>query len=92
MRYLDYVIKFEKESGLEIDDDMLPTKKNNFHHKFSVWLVKLLEQSDNSDYAVPPTASPKLPSWNKVYENCTDVDKSDVQHILDVIKKLGNFA
>ena len=50
MRYLDYVIKFEKESGFKIDDNMFPEEKNNFHQKFAVWLVRLLERSDNSQY------------------------------------------
>ena len=55
--------------------------------------------SSNSDYAVTPTASPKLPSFEEVYnamiENVTppyEPFKSVSYLVYETIKKLGNFA
>ena len=49
--------------------------------------------SDNSDYAVPPTALPKLPSLDDVMnESHGWIQEQDVKEIYDIIKKLGNFA
>lgn len=56
---------------------------------------RLLERSDNSDYAVTPTASPKLPSLDDVkYELYKDetIGYTDIELVYETIKKLGNFA
>lgn len=52
-----------------------------------------LERSDNSDYVVKPTASPKFPSLKEVKENmivskCGSIEED----VYNTIKKLGNFA
>jgi hypothetical protein len=57
----------------------------------------ILERSDNSDYAVQPTASPKLPSLEDVNEYInTDgnglVPSDWIERVYNIIKKLGNFA
>ena len=55
---------------------------------------KQFERSDNSDYAVTPTASRKLPSLEDVMEDCYDgcMDEDTVKEVYETIKKLGNFA
>lgn len=52
------------------------------------------ERSDNSDYAVQPTASPKLPSLKEVsdYIGYMPDETMTIQSTYNVIKKLGNFA
>ena len=53
-------------------------------------------KSDNSDYAVSPTAAPKLPSLDDVLKHkkftpdMNWVEKTN--EIYNTIKKLGNFA
>ena len=61
-------------------------------------LIKMLETTHNSDYAVPPSATPKLPSLDNFTEymlfdrngpkRCTE----DHIQAYEIIKKLGNFA
>jgi len=57
----------------------------------------LIERSDNSDYAAPPTAPPKLPSFDEVEEYINTsghglVPNDYIKRFYDVVKKLGNFA
>lgn len=64
------------------------------HHK-NILLQKLT--SDNSDYAVPTTASPKLPSFSifKKHMQKEINEGMEIDHLLSAyhtIKKLGNFA
>ena len=56
-------------------------------------IIQMLERSNNSDYAVQPTASPKLPSFEVVKENmivskCGSIEED----VYNTLKKLGNFA
>ena len=50
--------------------------------------------SHNKDCAVPPSASPKLPSLDDVMEECYDgcMDEDTIIEVYNSIKKLGNFA
>ena len=49
--------------------------------------------SDNSDYAVPPTATPKLPSLDAIYGSVHNKTPYEgVINVCETIKKLGNFA
>ena len=53
----------------------------------------LLERSDNNDYAVQPTATPKLPSFNGEKEiYVRDERYPSWTYVKWLEKKLGNFA
>jgi len=58
----------------------------------------LLNTSDNSDYAVKPTASPKLPSLEDIskslalHEPINEFYRDGVHDCYNIVKKLGNFA
>jgi hypothetical protein len=54
---------------------------------------KQFERSDNSDYAVPPPAPPKLPSFNDViYKMVADKKEICLMTFYESLKKLGNFS
>ena len=58
-------------------------------------LEYLLERSDNSDYAVPPTTTPNLPSFVDVVDYCQKTSNDGNWGVLDfysAVKKLGNFS
>ena len=61
--------------------------------KYIEWLEQKLT-SDKSDYAVTPTASPKLPSLKEVsdYIGYMPDETMTIESTYNVIKKLGNFA
>lgn len=64
------------------DDGMCPMECGHF-----------AERSDNSDYAVPPTASPKLPSLEELKSYMHRNKYSpNIVGTYEAIKKLGNFA
>jgi len=57
------------------------------------WVPSSLLTSHNvCDYAVTPTASPKLPSVEEVMKFNSSLNIDDVQETLHAIYRLGNFA
>jgi len=81
-------------------DGVHPSHRAGVYDQFDTKL-KQLERSDNSDYAVTPTASPKLPSYdslirhlNKKYDD-EPIANWNYKTMYDEIEnylKLGNFA
>jgi hypothetical protein len=66
---------------------------NNCKYGCKVAFVEELKPTHNSDYAVSPSATPKLPSFLSVCCYITENDMAtSFESFYSAIKKLGNFA
>ena len=83
---------------MEIDKYELARKyyseDNNSLCDFVDYLDEYLKlTSDNSDYAVPPSDTPKLPSLKDVIDNTSFyIPEYHVEEVYNEIKELGNFV
>ena len=55
-------------------------------------LEEKFNTTHNSDYAVPPSDTPKLPSVDDVMKFNPSLNYDDVQETLHAVYTLGNFA
>ena len=82
--------------GIKVNGSVHIMSLRDWHERAESFIVKT-ETTHNSDYAVQPTASPKMPSLKAIRKELNGNinfrwTETEIIPVIDAIKKLGNFA